>query len=177
MVSDLCRGVQPHSSPRAHREQDAGSAHRESCGPPMAEVMLSVTSQEHPPAPSTVTARGPPARVPGGRGWPGMEVSRGHLDSAATDLGQQLRRRGWQQDLGRTGRVPCPVLQSPADGWCAQGAWTPPVRLHPRSLLPTACGGLGHACGHRRAPSTAPLQGSAASRLGLVIRSEFDGVS
>lgn len=54
MVSDLCRGHQPHSLPPAHREQDAGGARRESCGPPMAEVMLSVTSQEHPqlPAPS-----------------------------------------------------------------------------------------------------------------------------
>lgn len=177
MVSDLCRGHQPHSSPHAHHELDVGGAHRESCGPPMAEVMLSVTSQEHPPAPSTVTARGPPARVPGGHGWQGTEVSRGHLDSVAADLGQQLRRRGWQQDLGRTGSVLCPVLQSPADGWCAQGARTPPSRLHPWSLLPTVCGGLSHVCGRRRAPSTAPLQGSAASRLGLVIRSEFDGVS
>lgn len=126
MVSDLCRGHRPHSSPHAHHELDAGGAHGESCGAPMAEVMLSVTSQEHPPAPSTVTARGPPARVPGGRGWQGTEVSRGHLDSVAADLGQQLRRRGWQQDLGRTGSVLCPVLQSPADGWCAQGARTPP---------------------------------------------------
>lgn len=178
MRSDPCHGQRPPSSPQTHREQDAGAAHREDCGPPVAGVMLSIMSQQHRSAPSTVTTRGPPARVPGGRGWGGMEVSRGHLDSVAADLGEQLRRRGQQQDLGCAGGgrpVPCPG-KAPQPAGAAGGHGPPPGRLRPRALLPTACGALGHACGRRRARSTAPLHGSAAARLGLVVRSEFDGV-